>query len=786
MKANRRDWMAGVAALALCSLPFKGFAAVIAPMFPIKARPLPLTDVRLKPSDYATAVQVNLDYLLSLSPDRLLHNFRLYAGLQPKAPIYGGWESDTISGHILGHYMTSLVLAWQQTGSQECRARADYIVAELAECQAQRSDGYVGGLGRKNKEGKIVNGREIFDEIMQGQIKSGGFDLNGSWAPLYTVHKWFAGLLDIHKAWGNPTALKVVVGLGGYFEKVFSSLSDAQMQEMLACEYGGLNESFAELYGRTGEPRWIAVAERLYDRKVLDPLVAQDDKLANFHANTQIPKVIGLARIHELTGKEAPGRAARFFFDRVTNHHSYVIGGNADREYFFEPDQIARHLTESTCEHCNTYNMLKLTRTLFSWQPDATLFDYYERAHLNHVMSAQNPATGGFTYMTPMMSGTARGYSEPGGEEFWCCVGSGMESHAKHGESIFWEGDDTLFVNLYIPSSARWEEKGVNLSLDTQYPFKSDIRIAIDQARQSAFAMALRIPAWARGREQVTVNGSAVPVTTANGYAMIERRWKKGDVVALNLPLDLRLEPAQGSTDVVAVVRGPLVMAADLGPAEKDWVGVEPAMVGENLLASFVPQVSDRPRFLAKGVIRPGDMTFVPFYSQYDRRSAVYFKRFSEAGWKKEEAAFLAEQARQKDLAERSIDIMHLGEMQPERDHDLTSEISYPVSYRGRNGRDARSGGFFDFSMKVQPGPLTLQATYWGDERPRAFDILLDGQKIATQRLAHEAPGTFFDVDYAIPESLTKGKSKVRIRVVPHDRTTAGPVFGMRILKARK
>ncbi|MFS0851045.1 DUF6805 domain-containing protein, partial [Novosphingobium panipatense] len=258
------------------------------------------------------------------------------------------------------------------------------------------------------------------------------------------------------------------------------------------------------------------------------------------------------------------------------------------------------------------------------------------------------------------------------------------------------------------------------------------------------------------------------------------------DVVALNLPLDLRLEPAQGSTDVVAVVRGPLVMAADLGPAEKDWVGVEPAMVGENLLASFVPQVSDRPRFLAKGVIRPGDMTFVPFYSQYDRRSAVYFKRFSEAGWKKEEAAFLAEQARQKDLAERSIDIMHLGEMQPERDHDLTSEISYPVSYRGRNGRDARSGGFFDFSMKVQPGPLTLQATYWGDERPRAFDILLDGQKIATQRLAHEAPGTFFDVDYAIPESLTKGKSKVRIRVVPHDRTTAGPVFGMRILKARK
>jgi len=759
--------------------------AAVLPRVPMRAKPLPLADVRLLPSDYATAVDVNIAYLLSLSPDRFLHNFRKYAGLEPKAPIYGGWESDTIAGHTLGHYITALVLAWQQTGDAECRRRADYIVDELALCQAQRKDGYIGALGRKTKDGEIVDGEQIFPEVMRGEIKSGGFDLNGSWSPLYTVHKYFAGLLDVHGAWGNAKALDVVTGLAGYFARVFAALDDAQMQTLLGCEYGGLNESYAELYARTGDPQWLAVATRIYDRKVLDPLTAQQDQLANFHANTQVPKLIGLARIHELTGKADPARAARYFWERVTGHHSYVIGGNADREYFFEPDQVALHITEATCEHCNSYNMLKLTRHLFGWQPAGALFDYYERAHLNHVMSAQNPATSGFTYMTPMMSGMAREYSKPDEDAFWCCVGSGMESHAKHGDSIYWEGDDRLFVNLYIPSRADWQAKGVGLTLDTHYPFKPDIRLTLDKVAQRRFALALRIPGWAEGRFALSVNDRPVAVTPANGYAVIERSWKAGDRVVLSLPLDLRLEAAPGAPDVVAVMRGPVVMAADLGPVEIDWKGVEPAMVGDDPLAAFTPLPSDRARYRTSGIFRPADLGFVPFYSQYERRSAVYFKRFTQDGWKREEAAFLAEQARQKDLAARSIDIMHLGEMQPERDHGLTSDISYPVSYRGRNGRDARSGGYFEFAMKVRPGPLLLQASYWGGERKRSFDILVDNVKIATQTLDNDKPGAFIDIDYPIPEALTKGKTSVKVKFVPHDRSSAGPVFGVRLVTAK-
>ncbi len=783
--ATRRDLMLTAAAFVGATLPISALAKARAAL-PAKAQPLPLSSVRLLPSPYATAVEVNRAYLLRLSPDRLLHNFMTFAGLPAKGELYGGWEADTIAGHTLGHYLTALVVTYEQTGDAECRRRADYIVAELARAQAKRGTGYVGALQRKRKDGKVVDGEEIFGEVMKGDIRSGGFDLNGSWSPLYTVHKVFAGLLDVHRAWGNPQALDVAVGLGGYFDRVFAALNDEQMQTLLGCEYGGLNESFAELYARTRDRRWLVVAERLYDRKVLDPLVAQQDKLANFHANTQVPKLIGLARLYELTGKPQDADAARFFWRTVTDHHSYVIGGNADREYFSAPDTIAAHISEQTCEHCNTYNMLKLTRQLYGWRPDGGLFDYYERAHLNHVMAAQNPKTGGFTYMTPLLTGVARDFSNPADDPFWCCVGTGMESHAKHGESIFWEGEGTLLVNLYIPAQAQWKARGATLKLETRYPYEPESRLTLTRLdKPGRFAIALRVPAWAGKGAKVTVNGQAVAPEMAGGYALVDRQWRTGDVVAISLPLDLRLEATPGDETTVAVLRGPMVLAADLGPVSEPWKGVDPAMVGEAVLDRFQPLAPDKAVYVAKGVMRPTDLTFTPFYSQYERRSAVYFKRFTEGAWKTEEAAFLAEQARLKDIAARSVDVMHLGEMQPERDHNLTSELSYPVAYRNRNGRDARSGGFFEFDMKVRPGPLILQATYWGEERKRDFDILVDNVKVATQRLEADHPGKFFDVEYPLAEALTKGKTSVKVRFVPHERNTAGPVFGVRLFTAQ-
>ncbi len=770
------------------TIPFLATPAIAASgaALPAKAKPFPLAATRLRPSDYARAVEVNRDYLMRLSPDRLLHNFHQFAGFTPRAKVYGGWESDTIAGHTLGHYLSGLALTHAQTGCDECVRRAHYIVDELARCQTANGDGYVAGFTRKRKDGTIVDGKEIFPEIMRGDIRSAGFDLNGCWVPYYNWHKLYTGLFDVIDHIGpNPKVMAIATGLGGYIDRVFAALSDDQVQTMLACEYGGLNESFAELHARTGDARWLKLAERIYDQRNLDPLTQKRDQLANFHANTQVPKLIGLARLHEITDKDAQGVAPRFFWEQVTKHHSYVIGGNADREYFTAPDTIAQHITEQTCEHCNTYNMLKLTRRLYSWAPDGAFFDYYERAHLNHVMSQQEPVNGGFTYMTPLMTGTKREYSARDGEEFWCCVGTGMESHAKHGESIFWEGDDTLIVNLYIPADAEWKARGAKLGLATAWPFEGEATLRFDAlAKPGRFPVALRVPGWAKQHE-VLVNGKAVAASQAGGYAIVTRAWKAGDGMTIRIPLDLRLEATPGNDKVVAVLRGPLVLAGDLGRADGEWDRPDPAMVGTDLLAAFHPVTPEEAQYATQGLIRPGDLSFVPFYRQYDRRSAVYFKRFTDAEWAVEEIAFLSEQARQKDLAARSVDEMHLGEMQPERDHKLTSEISYPVAYRGRNGRDARTGGFFEFALKVKPGPLILQATYWGDESKRSFDILIDNQRVATQALDRSRPGSFYDVDYPLPEALTRGKTQVQVRVVPHDRNTAGPIFGMRLFTAK-
>jgi DUF1680 family protein len=324
----------------------------------------------------------------------------------------------------------------------------------------------------------------------------------------------------------------------------------------------------------------------------------------------------------------------------VVAHHSYVIGGNADREYFTAPDTIAEHVTEQTCEHCNTYNMLKLTRHLWAWQPDGALFDYYERAQLNHVMAQQDPATGGFTYMTPLMSGATRDFSTTADDAFWCCVGSGMESHAKHGDSIFWEGaDGTFYVNLYTPADADWATRGAQVTLDTRYPFEPEATLTFTRLRRGRFPVALRVPGWASGTAQVTVNGAPVTPVLARGYATVTRAWRAGDRIAITLPLALRLEPAPGDARTVAVLRGPLVLAADLGAAETPWEQADPALVGGDLFAGFVARDPAAAHYATQGVLRPGNRDFVPFYRQYRRRSAVYFRRFDAAEWTREEAA---------------------------------------------------------------------------------------------------------------------------------------------------
>lgn len=754
--------------------------------------PFPLERVRLKASPFLDALNANRDYLHRLDPDRLLHNFRLYAGLRPKGEPYGGWEADTIAGHSLGHYLSACALMHAHTGDEESRTRALYIVAELAECQAAGGDGYVAGFTRTGPDGQTIeSGRRVFEEVAAGDIRPSRFYLNGSWAPLYNWHKLLAGLFAAQTHCGADEALLIASRLCGYIEGKLGALNDAAIQQVLSCEHGGLNEMFAELHARTGDVRWRVMAEKIYHRAVLDPLTQQRDELAFNHANTQIPKVIGLARLHALTGTPHYRSAASFFWNAVTRTRTYVIGGNSDREYFQEPNSLSKYITEQTCESCNTYNMMKLTRALYAQEPSAFYFDYYERAHLNHIMAQHRPRDGAFAYMIPLMSGSAREWSLPF-DSFWCCVGTGMESHAKHGESIYWRGRDTLYVNLYIPSELDWAERGARLSLVTRYPYEDRVQLSLDSlTHPQAFAIALRAPAWCVA-PTVRINGRDTPVAPdEDGYLVMRRTWRMGDRIELHLPLQVRIEATPDNSDTVALLYGPLVLAADVGAAAEPYTGIDgaldPALVAVDVLAAIEPVAVEQARFRSNGAGRPRDLTFAPFYAQYDRRTAVYFKRYSPAQWSEAQTEAAQEAARQAELDRRSIDVARLGEEADEARHRLTSAISYPVSYRRRTGRDARTDGFFEFDMSLEgrarADALALRCAYWGGERERHFHVLVNGTRIATQRLDGEHSGRFVEVDYSIPPELLAGRRTIRVRVEPAQASRAGPMFGARLFR---
>ncbi|AHE53197.1 hypothetical protein NX02_07355 [Sphingomonas sanxanigenens DSM 19645 = NX02] len=743
LRLSRRQMLAGTAAAAFVG---PAFAATPAGVTIRKVEPVALRHVRLKPSIFADAAAANRRYLLSLDPERLLHNFYLSAGLPAPAPRYEGWEAQGIAGHSLGHWLSACSLAIANGGDAALAARLDHGLAEMARIQAAHGDGYCGGT-TVDRDGKTVDGKIVFEEVRRGEIRTQGFDLNGGWVPLYTWHKVHAGLLDAHRLAGNRRALPIALGLSAYLAGVLEPLDDAQMQQVLRAEHGGLNDSYAETYALTGDPRWLRMAEKIRHKAVLDPLAAEQDKLAGLHANTQIPKLIGLARLYELTGEPRQATAARFFHKAVTGRHSYVIGGNSEREHFGPPNAIAGAITEATCEACNSYNMMKLTRHLYAWQPDAGWFDYFERVQLNHIMAHQRPSDGAFVYFMPLSAGARRSYSTAE-ESFWCCVGSGIESHAKHAESIYWQAPGTLYVNLFIPSSLDLGAQGLALDLDTRFPMDGVVDLTIRKAPAAPTALALRLPAWAH-EPRLSVDGKAVSIERRDGYAVLSRRWRAGQRIRLDLPMALAAEPTPDDPTLIAFTHGPLVLAADLGPAAAPFEGAGPALVAAGDAEATLAPADGAHRFTARSALGE-PISLAPFFNQYDRRTAVYFPTFTPERWAIARDGYVAAEAERQALAKRTVDTVYLGEMQPERDHAFKAAESATVQLHGRSARKLKPGQSLSIDLARKPGPAVLRVIYWGGDIDREIEIRVDGTLLATERRVGPKVGKFVAVDYPL------------------------------------
>ena len=738
----------------------------------------PLDEVTLSEGPFHNAMQRDVNYLLELDPDRLLHRFRLFAGLPPKAPLYAGWESETLSGHTLGHYLSACAMYYAASGDVRFKEKTNYIVDELVLCQQARQTGYVGSIPREDS---------VWNDVSKGNIRSAGFDLNGLWSPWYTLHKVFSGLLDAYLYVDNEKAKVAVIKFADWADHITSGLNDEQLQKMLACEFGGMNEALLNVYAITGNKKYLEVADRFYHRTIMDPLANQQDQLSGKHSNTQIPKIIGTARRFELTQREKDKTIAEYFWNTVVHQHTYVMGGNSEYEYMTEAGKLNNHLSQNTAETCNTYNMLKLTRHLFSWQPSAALFNYYERALYNNILSSQHAQSGMMCYFTPLRMGARKEFSTPF-DSFWCCVGSGIENHVKYGEAIYNHGKDgSLYINLFIPSELNWKEKGVRIKQQTSFPFSDAVTVNFQTTQPQKLTLRIRKPDWA-GDAQFRINNKNIqPGLDANGYWTIARTWKNDDRLEMILPMQLYTEPMPDNANRIALLFGPIVLAGDLGTTKPDPVSGIPVFVNEHKDVSdwIVPVDQKSLIFQTKRVSTSGEVTFHPLYEFTDHYYSVYWDQFTTRSWAQQQAAYEAEKEQMKKLEERTIDVLRLGEMQPERDHLVTGERTTSGEDNDRTYRDADEKGWFSFQLKVLPGiKNTLMLTYWGSERGRKmFDIFVDGVKIGTQELNSNDPGKFFDANYTLSSELIKNKSKVTIKLVALPGKRVGALYGARMVR---
>jgi DUF1680 family protein len=515
--------------------------------------PLPLASVRLSPGIFRDQEEINARYLDSLAVDRLLHTFRINAGISSSATPYKGWEDPTceLRGHFAGgHFLSGVALAYAGSANGDLKNRGDELVAGLAACQQKVGTGYLSAFPG-----------DLFEHLAQGK---------SVWAPFYTYHKIMAGLLDMYLLTGNADALKIAEGMGQWAHEYFVGISTDQRLHMLRTEYGGMNEVLVNLASVTKKDRYIETAHLFEQPAFLDPLAARRDELQGLHANTHVPKIIGAARMYEVTGERRYRDIAEYFLAEVLAARNYAIGNTSLDEHWTTPaDQLKGTLAWTNAECCVAYNLMKLQRHVFSWTADARWMDAYERTLFNCRLGTQN-AKGLKQYFFPLAAGYWRVYNSPE-ESFWCCTGTGAEEFAKFADTIYFRRGGDLYVNQFIPSTLEWKEEGLVVEQVTQFPREQGTTLKIKSTRPVERTIHVRIPGWTTRDAEIRINGRPLEAMTDPGsYLAIRKTWQDGDTIAIALPMELRQEPLPGDESIAAALYGPLVLAADFGAAPSD------------------------------------------------------------------------------------------------------------------------------------------------------------------------------------------------------------------------
>ena len=765
----------------------------------------PLGDVTLLDGPLKRAHDLNIKTLLQYDCDRLLAPYRKEAGLEPRAKAYPNW--DGLDGHVGGHYLTAMAMN-AATGNEECRNRMEYMIAELQLCadanmknHPEWGRGYVGGMPNS--------------ERIWSNFKKGDFGVYfGSWAPFYNLHKMYAGLRDAWLYCGNQQAKMLFLGFCDWAIDLTAGLSDEQMERMLGNEHGGMNEVLADAYAITKDRKYLTVAMRFSHRRLLTPMSQRQDCLDNMHANTQVPKVVGFERISELSDHELYHEAANFFWDVVTGERSLAFGGNSRREHFPSKEACTDFINDiDGPETCNTNNMLKLTENLHRRNPEARYADFYELATFNHILSSQHPEHGGYVYFTPARPRHYRNYSAPN-EAMWCCVGTGMENHAKYGQFIYTHVGDALYVNLFVASELNWKEKGIQIRQETAFPYSETSRITVVNGK-GRFPLLIRYPGWVKpGQFTLKVNGKPANIITGpSSYVVIDRQWKKGDVVDVSFPMHNSIKYLPNVPQYIALMHGPILLGMKTGTEDlahliaddsrfgqyasgkKLPINEAPILINDNIdeIAGQLQPVAGEPLHftlstrMVNSSLPSEDGILQPFFEIHDSRYMMYWLALSESSYKDYLAKLAQEEQERQALEARTVDKVQPGEQQPETDHKMETDRSQTGNTNDVFWRDARDGHYFSYLMQTGGRTdLSLRLKFWGvgEWKTHEFDIFVDDQLVQSVNNTGKYRISEFKYEtFPLPAELLKGKTQIRVKFVAKPGRQIGEIYGVRLVK---
>ncbi len=707
------------------------------------------------------AFQKEVEYLKSLDADRLMRGFGDISGRKINAEKYGGWETSAIQGHTLGHYLTAVSQAFATSKDKELKKITDYMISVLDDCQLK--NGYLHAIPESHYE----------------QIENG--NTSGTWVPWYSMHKILAGLIDVYTFTGNKDALHIASQLGDWVYSHTSNWTEEKQRTVLNVEYGGMNDCLYNLYKYTKNENHLSAAHSFDEMTLFDPLYKGEDILNGKHANTTIPKIIGALNRYTVTGEEYYLQVAANFWEMVIQNHTYITGGNSEWEHFGEPKVLDAERTNCNCETCNTYNMLKLSRELFKITGDKKYSDYYENTFINAILSSQNPETGMTTYFQPMATGFFKVYSSPT-DHFWCCTGSGMENFSKLGDSIYFYGADSIFVNRYTSSSVVWAEKGLTMTQNADLP-----KVSFTINGSADAKIVLKVPDWCEDKPTVKINGDKKLVIVKDGFITLDREWNDGDTIEYEMNMQVVAHSLPDNENTVAFKYGPWVLSADMGQKDMNTstTGVNVTIPlwdasTSDILIVQKGTVKKWLRNLQENLVRIGDtldfelkgtnqkLIFSPHYKQHTSRYGIYFT-IADSKTK------LPENNDDKYIV---IDSLPVGNDQYEFSHNLKSENSSSGNFKGLMFRDASSDGWFSYDMAVDNTTTNyLKVKYYSGDVGRKFKIFVDGEVLADVTLENPNPNNFYDMYYEIPQDMIGDKTQITVKFQAETGSFAGGTF---------